>query len=171
MYSAGVEVDAVTMGKCCLLESDVNALGDLSDGIMTQVWWAPTNPFTSELTGMSSEKLAEQYATDNDGRVMPQPTAYAYEALELAVQTFKNTKSMDKEDIRASLAGLDVDTIVGHIKYDQEMNGLPFARTVLCGGQWQRDENGELKLIIIDNSIHPEIPLTGSYQSGNATTK
>lgn len=169
--SAGVEVDAVTMGKCCLLESDVNALGDLSDGIMTQVWWAPTNPFTSELTGMSSEKLAEQYATDNDGRVMPQPTAYAYEALELAVQTFKNTKSMDKEDIRASLAGLDVDTIVGHIKYDQEMNGLPFARTVLCGGQWQRDENGELKLIIIDNSIHPEIPLTGSYQSGNATTK
>ena len=51
------------------------------------------------------------------------------------------------------------------------MNGLPFARTVLCGGQWQRDENGELKLIIIDNSIHPEIPLTGSYQSGNATTK
>ena len=100
---------------------------------------------------------------------MPQPTAYAYEALELAVQTFKNTKSMDKEDIRTALAGLDVDTIVGHIKYDQEMNGLPFARTVLCGGQWQRDENGELKLIIIDNSIHPEIPLTGEYKTGNAT--
>ncbi|MCR5214220.1 MAG: ABC transporter substrate-binding protein [Eubacterium sp.] len=169
--SAGVEADAVTMGKCCLLESDVNALGDLSDGIMTQVWWAPTNPFTSGLTGVSSEEIAKKYAEDNEGRVMPQPTAYAYEALELAVQTFKNTKSMDKNDIKASLASLDVDTIVGHVKYDQEMDGLHFARTVLCGGQWQRDENGDLKLVIIDNSIHPEIPLTGSYQEGNATKK
>ena len=169
IISAGVEVDAVTMGKCCLLESDVNALGELSDGIMTQVWWAPTNPFSSALTGKSSSELAEQYAADNDGRTMPQPTAYAYEALEIAVQTFKTTKSMDKEDIRAALAAVDTDTIIGHVKYDQEMDGLHFARTVLCGGQWQRDENGDLKLIIIDNSLHPEIPLTGSYQSGNAT--
>ena len=169
VISAGVEVDAVTMGKCCLLESDVNALGELSDGIMTQVWWSPTSPFTSGLTGKSSAELAEQYAADNDGRTMPQPTAYAYEALELSVQAFNNTKSMSKEDIRDAIANLDVDTIIGHVKYDQEMNGLPFARTVLCGGQWQRDENGDLKLIIIDNSLHTEIPLTGSYISGNAT--
>ena len=113
--------------------------------------------------------FAEQYAKDNDGRTMPQPTAYAYEALELSVQAFNNTKSMSKEDIRDAVANLDVDTIIGHVKYDQEMNGLPFARTVLCGGQWQRDENGDLKLIIIDNSLHTEIPLTGSYVPGNAT--
>lgn len=168
IISAGVEVKGVTMGKCALLESDVEALGDLADGIMTQVWWAPTNPYTSALTGKSSSELAEQYAADNDGRTMPQPTAYAYEALELAVTAFQNTKSMDKEDIRDAIANIDADTIIGHVKYDQEMNGLPYARTVLCGGQWQR-ENGELKLKIIDNSLHPEIPLTGEYIEGNAT--
>ena len=168
IISAGVEVQGVTMGKCALLESDVEALGDLADGIMTQVWWAPTNPYTSALTGKSSSELAEQYAADNDGRTMPQPTAYAYEALELAVTAFQNTKSMDKEDIRDAIANIDTDTIIGHVKYDQEMNGLPYARTVLCGGQWQR-ENGELKLKIIDNSLHPEIPLTGEYIEGNAT--
>lgn len=168
--SAGVEAGAVTMGKCCLLESDVNALGDLADGIMTQVWWAPTNPFASDLTGLSSSQLDELYAADNGGRTMPQPAAFAYEALELAVHTFRNTKSMDKNDIKASIAALDVDTIVGHIKYDQEMNGLTYARTILTGGQWQR-ENGELKLRIIDNSLHPDIPLTGEYKEGNATTK
>ncbi|MCR5632013.1 MAG: ABC transporter substrate-binding protein [Eubacterium sp.] len=168
IISAGVEVKGVTMGKCALLESDVEALGDLADGIMTQVWWAPTNPYTSALTGKSSSELAEQYAADNDGRTMPQPTAYAYEALELAVTAFQNTKSMDKEDIRDAIANIDTDTIIGHVKYDQEMNGLPYARTVLCGGQWQR-ENGELKLKIIDNSLHPEIPLTGEYIEGNAT--
>jgi len=168
IISAGVEVKGVTMGKCALLESDVEALGDLADGIMTQVWWAPTNPYSSALTGKSSSELAEQYAADNDGRTMPQPTAYAYEALELAVTAFQNTKSMDKEDIRDAIANIDTDTIIGHVKYDQEMNGLPYARTVLCGGQWQR-ENGELKLKIIDNSLHPEIPLTGEYIEGNAT--
>ena len=168
IISAGVEVQGVTMGKCALLESDVEALGDLADGIMTQVWWAPTNPYSSALTGKSSSELAEQYAADNDGRTMPQPTAYAYEALELAVTAFQNTKSMDKEDIRDAIANLDTDTIIGHVKYDQEMNGLPYARTVLCGGQWQR-EDGELKLKIIDNSLHPEIPLTGEYIEGNAT--
>jgi branched-chain amino acid transport system substrate-binding protein len=169
IISAGVEVECVTMGKCALLESDINALGDLADGLMTQVWWAPTNPYSSGLTGISSTDLDKAYAADNDGRTMPQPAAYAYEALELAVQTFKTTKSMEKEDIRDAIAALDVDTIIGHVKYDQEMNGLPFARTVLCGGQWQKDENGDYKLIIIDNSLHPEIPLTGEYISGNAT--
>ena len=48
------------------------------------------------------------------------------------------------------------------------MKGLTFARTVLCGGQWQR-EDGVLTLKIIDNSLHPEIPLTGEYLPGNAT--
>ena len=170
IISAGVEAGAVTMGKCCLLESDVNALGDLADGIMTQVWWAPTNPFTSSLTGVSSSELDAAYAKDNGGRTMPQPAAYAYQALELAVQTFRTTMSMDKEDIRSAIAALDTDTIIGHVKYDQEMNGLTFARTVLCGGQWQR-EDGELKLRIIDNSLYTGIPLTGEYTEGNATTK
>jgi branched-chain amino acid transport system substrate-binding protein len=112
------------MGKCCLLQSDVEALGDLADGIMTQVWWAPTNPYSSALTGISSESLNEAYMADHDGRVMPQPAAYAYEALELAIQTFNTTKSLEKEDIRTALSSLDVDTIIGHVKYDQKMKGL-----------------------------------------------
>lgn len=170
VISAGVKAGAVTMGKCCLLESDVNALGDLADGIMTQVWWAPTNPFTSSLTGVSSSELDAAYAKDNGGRTMPQPAAYGYQALELAVHTFQTTSSMNKEDIRAAIAALDVDTIIGHVKYDQKKDGLTFARTVLCGGQWQR-EDGELKLRIIDNSLHTEIPLTGDYIEGNATNK
>ncbi len=169
VISAGVHVDAVTMGKCCLLESDVNALGSLANGIMTQVWWAPTNPFTSSLTGISASELDAKYAADNGGRTMPQPAAYAYQAMELAVQTFKTTSSMDKEDIRAAIAAIDIDTVIGHVKYDQEMDGLRFARTVLCGGQWQK-ENGELKLKIIDNSLHTDIPLTGEYMEGNATS-
>lgn len=170
IIGAGVEVDCVTMGKCCLLASDVEALGSLADGIMTQVWWAPTNPYSSKLTGISSAELDAAYAKDNGGRTMPQPAAFAYAALELAVHTFTQAGTTDREKVRAAMGSLDVDTIVGHIKYDNVMGGLPYARTVLCGGQWQR-ENGQLVLRVIDNSLHPEIPLTGEYQAVNATKK
>ena len=170
VIAAGVEVDCVTMGKCCLLASDVEALGELADGIMTQVWWAPTNPFSSELTGIDCAQLDEAYRKDNDGRTMPQPAAYAYAALELAVHTFAQAGSTEREKVRDAIAGLDVDTIVGHIRYDRKMDGLTYASTVLCGGQWQR-EDGQLVLKIIDNSLYPEIPLTGEYTPGNATKK
>lgn len=170
IISAGVEVDCVTMGKCCLLASDVEALGELADGIMTQVWWAPTNPYVSELTGVSCAELDAAYAADHDGRTMPQPAAYAYEALELAVHTFTKAGTTQREAVRDAIASLDVTTIVGPVKYDQQMKGLTYANTVLCGGQWQR-ENGQLVLRIIDNSLYPEIPVTGEYVPGNATKK
>lgn len=170
IISAGVKVDCITMGKCCLLASDVEALGSLADGIMTQVWWDPTYPYVSDLTGMTSSELNRLYAQDHNGRVMPQPAAYAYHALELAVHAFRQSGSVRKELVRDAISNLDVTTIVGHIRYDQQMRGLRFACTSLCGGQWQR-ENGQLTLKVIDNSLYPDIQLTGAYIPGNATQR
>ena len=137
---------------------------------MTQVWWTPTNPFSSALTGLSCAELDEAYAKDNDGRTMPQPAAYAYAALELAVQAFMKAGTTDREALREAIRALDVTTLVGHVKYDQIMKGLCYSYTTLCGGQWQR-ENGELVLKVIDNSLYPEVSLTGDYVPGNATQR
>lgn len=170
IISAGVEVDCVTMGKCALLASDVEALGPLADGIMTQVWWDPVYPYKSDLTGISDSELNRLYAEDNNGRTMPQPAAYAYAALELAVHTFEKAGTTKREAVRDAIGNLDVMTVVGPIKYDNQMRGLRYANTVLCGGQWQR-EDGQLVLKVIDNTLYPDIPLTGSYVPGNATQK
>lgn len=168
IIEAGVEVDCVTMGKCCLLASDVEALGSLADGIMTQVWWDPSYPYASGLTGVSCSELNEAYMADHNGRVMPQPAAYGYAALELAVQALSEAGTTEREALRDAIGNLDVTTVVGDIKYDQKMGGLKYACTVLCGGQWQR-EDGELVLRVIDNTLYPNIKLTGEYVSGNAT--
>lgn len=170
VISAGVEVGAVTMGKCALLQSDVEALGDLADGLMTQVWWAPTNPYKSDLTGITCSEIDEKYREEN-GRTMPQPAAFAYAGLELAIQTFKAAGTSDKQKVYEAIGQLKCETIVGPVDYAYEMGGLPYSKSVLTGGQWQRDENGELQLIIIDNSLYPDIPLTGEYKEGNATNK
>ncbi len=168
VIAADVEVDCVTMGKCCLLKGDVEALGDLAEGIMTEVWWAPTNTYTSALTGVSCADLGAKYLADN-GRDMPQPAGYGYAALELAVQAFQAAGTTDKEAVRDALSKLDTTTIVGPIKYDQEMAGLTYGDTVIGGGQWQKNDAGELELVIIDNSVYPEVPTTGAYKPGNAT--
>ena len=137
------------MGKCALLQSDVEALGDLADGIMTQVWWAPTFPYVSDLTGVSSSELNEMYKEDN-GRVMPQPAAFGYAGLELAVQTFIAAGTTDKQKVYEAIGSLKCQTIAGSVDYSGKMEGLPYSKSVLTGGQWQRD---------------------GEYKEGNATKK
>ena len=158
------------MGKCCLLEGDIGVLEDKGVGIMTEVWWAPTNPYTSALTGVSCEALGAKYAADNGGRNMPQPAGYAYAALELAIQAFQKAGSTEKTAVRDAMKALDTTTIVGPIKYDQKMGNLTYSDTVIGGGQWQMID-GKLTLKIIDNTVYPEVPTTGSYVAGNATTK
>ena len=157
--AAGVEVGCITMGKCCLLPGDVSVLENdtkgLAQGIMTEVWWTPNYPFSSATTGISSAELGAAYSADNDGREMPQPAGYAYASLE----------------IREALAATDLDTIVGPIKYDKEMMGLHYGDTVLAGGQWQLQEDGTEKLVVIDNTVYDGIAIEGEFVPANATKK
>lgn len=170
VIAAGIEVGCVSMGKCCLLEGDIEVLGDKGEGIMTEVWWVPTNPYVSALTGVSCSELGEKYAADNEGRNMPQPAGYAYAALELAVQAFQKAGTTEKTAVRDAMKALDTTTIVGPIKYDKTMGNLTYSDTVIGGGQWQMID-GKLTLKVIDNTVYPEVPTTGSYVAGNATNK
>ena len=52
----------------------------------------------------------------------------------------------------------------------QTMGKLSYSNTVIGGGQWQMID-GKLTLKIIDNTVYPEVPTTGAYVAGNATTK
>ncbi|MCF0230667.1 MAG: ABC transporter substrate-binding protein, partial [Parasporobacterium sp.] len=175
--NAGVTAECVTMGKCCLLAGDVAVLENdtpgLAKGIMTEVWWTPDYPFTSAITGDSSADIGTGYAHDNDGRTMPQPAGYAYAALEIAIDVFQRAGTTDKNAVKEALAATNLDTIVGHIQYDKELMGLHYGDTVIAGGQWQLQEDGTEKLVIIDNTLYSDIniPIQGSYVPGNATIK
>ena len=104
---------------------------------------------------------------------MPQPAGYAYAALELAVEAFQKAGTTDKEAVFKALKSLDVETIVGPIKYDKEMNGLAYSDTVVAGGQWQKGDDGQWHLVVIDASLYPELSgaIAGEYKAGNATQK
>lgn len=151
----------VTMGKAYLLESDALAIGaELMDGLCAECWWSPDHPYNSGLTGMTPKELTALYLEET-GEKITQPMGYKYASMELAVAALLNAKSLEPADILAGIAAIDVDTIVGPVKYDLDTH---YCLTPIAGGQWQLQEDGSLELVIINNSTNPEIPITGEFK-------
>jgi branched-chain amino acid transport system substrate-binding protein len=53
------------IAKTGLFPSQVEALGSIGDGLASGVYWAPTFPYSSSLTGVSSADLASGYQTSS----------------------------------------------------------------------------------------------------------
>ena len=74
--------------------------------------------------------------------------------------------STDKAAIAEAAGATTLDTIVGPLSYGTE--GLPknISKTSLVGGQWQETDGGEFQfdLVVTNNKLSPEIPLTGDLQ-------
>jgi branched-chain amino acid transport system substrate-binding protein len=109
---------------------------------------------------MTPKELTALYLEET-GQKITQPMGYKYASMELAVAALMNAKSLEPADILAGIAAIDVDTIVGPIKYDLDTH---YCLTPIAGGQWQLQEDGSLELVIINNSTNPEIPITGEFK-------
>src|SRR4029453_7934016 len=57
----GFKPKVITPGKALLFPGASGALGDLGDGLTTEVWWSPSPPFTSSLTKQDAKALAGAY--------------------------------------------------------------------------------------------------------------
>jgi len=147
----------VTVGKACLFPSAVGALGgDLAHGISTEVWWSPYHPFKSSLAGYSAKELCDAW-TKETGKQWTQPIGYKYAGYEIAADVLRRAETLDKETLRRAIADTNIDTMVGHIKYNKDN----YCRTPLVGGQWVKGKKYPWEINIVENSMHPEIPLTG----------
>ena len=156
----GFEPKFVTMGKAYLLRADAEAIGaDLMNGLTGEVWWSPVHPFKSALTGETPASLTELYLEASD-REITQPMGYKYASFEVAIDALTRAGTLDKPAIRDAIAATDIETVIGPVKYNDEHYSL----SPLTGGQWVVDSTGTLQLNIVDNSLAPEIPLTGELQ-------
>ncbi|MEN9506079.1 MAG: hypothetical protein RI958_2005 [Actinomycetota bacterium] len=161
----GFNPKLVTMAKAVLFSSTVEALGDIGDGLASEVWWTPNHPFTSSLTGASAADLSAAW-TAATGKQWTQFVGFAHALFEECFDVLARAGTTDKQAIADAAAATDLATIVGPIKYGA--NGLPrnIATTALVGGQWQKQDGGDypFDLVVTDNSLSPEIPLTGELK-------
>jgi branched-chain amino acid transport system substrate-binding protein len=164
----GFNPKAASIGKAILFPQALEALGDQGHNLSSEVWWSPTHPFTSSITGQSAADVAAAY-TATTGRQWTQPIGFVHALFEMAADVMGRVEdSADADEVSAAIASTELNSIVGRIAFDGK--GLPpfaarnVAKTPLVGGQWRLND-GSYDLVIVDNSDHPGIPTGGSMQA------
>lgn len=153
----GFSPKIATIGKGILFPSDMEDLGgNLAEGLIAEVWWSPSHPYTSALTQETPKMICDAWENDaNSPCTMSHGFTYAH--YEVAIDALMRAQSLDKEKIRQAIAETDLDTVVGHVKYNERH----YSPSPLVAGQWTRGGKWPWELKIINNKQHPEIPTTG----------
>lgn len=160
----GFQPKAMSVGKALLFPSAVESLGEAGHNLSTEVWWSPTHPFSSSLTGMTSAQLAQRF-TSRTGKQWTQPLGFVHALFELALDILQRTEEVgNPEAVRDALLKTELDTIVGPISWQ---NGpvKNVAKTPLVSGQWRLGGPFTYDLVITNNQTAPNVPLGGEMQA------
>jgi branched-chain amino acid transport system substrate-binding protein len=161
----GFRPKAASIAKAILFPAAVEALGDAGHNLSSEVWWSPSHPFKSSLTGQSSAEYAGEYGKST-GKQWTQPIGFAHALFEIAADVMTRAGGPgDPSAIIAAIADTNLDTIVG--KVDWKNSPIKnVAKTPLVGGQWRRTPDGPYAydLVITTNKTAPEIPTAGTFE-------
>jgi branched-chain amino acid transport system substrate-binding protein len=145
----------VTIGKALLFPESIAGLGNPADGLSCEIWWSPSHPFKSGLTGESAKELCDAYE-HSTGRPWTQPIGFQHALFEVAIDVLKRAKSLgDPESILEAIVATDYHSVVGPIKW----SGKPVknvSKTPLVAGQWRKSDNG-FELVICEDATAPNI--------------
>jgi branched-chain amino acid transport system substrate-binding protein len=154
----GFKPKIVTIGKALLFPSVINSLGARGNGLTTEIWWTPSHPYKSGLTGQSASQLADAYVKTTN-RPWSQPIGFQHALFEVAIDVMKRAKALDPKSILESIIATNYNSIVGPVKW----TGQPVknvTKTPLVAGQWQR-KGDKFDLVITANKPAPNIPVGG----------
>jgi branched-chain amino acid transport system substrate-binding protein len=164
----GFKPKIASIGKAILFPQSVAAVGDAGNNLSSEVWWSPTHPFKSSLTGESAADVAGGF-TKATGRPWTQPIGFIHALFELAVDVMNRAGDPSKGDkVAEAIAATKLGTLVGPIAWDGAK--LPpfaaknVAKTPLVGGQWRLKSGGGYDLVITDNKTAPNIPAASKME-------
>jgi branched-chain amino acid transport system substrate-binding protein len=165
----GFKPKVASVAKALLFPSSVEALGPLGHNLSSEVWWTPTHPFTSALTGASAADVAAGF-TEATGRPWTQPIGFIHALFEVALDVLKRAEdASDIDAIAAAVPETDLQTVVGRVNWGKDDDLPPgvatnVSKTPLVGGQWRRKDDGTFDLVVVENGTAPEVPLGGQMQ-------
>ena len=164
----GFKPKAASIGKAILFPVAVEALGKNGNNLSSEVWWSPSHPFKSSLTGQSAKQTADAYEKSS-GKQWTQPIGFIHALFELAVDVAKRSGDVgNNKAVVQAIAATDLNTVVGPIVWNGK-NLPPFAtknvtKTPLVGGQWRLRNGNKYDIVITDNKTAPEIPTGGKME-------
>jgi branched-chain amino acid transport system substrate-binding protein len=153
----------VTVAAALLFPSGVESMGDLGQGMSTEVWWTPAFPFKSSLTGETAQQLAADWESSMN-KQWTQPLGYAHALWEVAVDSLKRAQDpTSRESIRHAITETQLSTMAGPISF----KGGPtpnICKTPIVGGQWVRGKKYRYDLKIVDNASGKLVPVEAKLQ-------
>ena len=156
-HQQGFIPKAATIGKAILFPSAVEALGgNLPNGLTSEIWWSPSHPFKSSLSGKTAKELCDVW-TEKTNKQWTPPIGFKYAAFEIVADVLKRAQTLDKAKVREAIAATNMNTIVGPVKYNEQN----YSRTPLVGGQWVKGKKWPWEIIITYNKEYPQIPTAG----------
>ena len=157
VHQQGYKPVFCTMSKALLFPSELEAMGSIGYGLTAEVWWHPTFPFKSSLSGETCQQFADAW-TAATNKQWTQPLMH-YIVFEIVADALKRTSSVDsKEDIVKAIKATDLDTLAGHINFTAGGAGNPVpnvSTTPLAGGQWVKGTKYPFDLLIVSNGVAP----------------
>jgi branched-chain amino acid transport system substrate-binding protein len=159
----GYRPKVITLGKALLFPGAIEALGELGEGLTTEVWWSPSHPFTSSLTKQSAQALAAAYESSTK-RQWTQPIGFAHALFEVAADAIRRAKTAGSKDLRDAVAATQLATVVGPVKWGGQGPFRNVSRTPLVLGQWGKGTTHKVELTIVNNETAPTIPAAGKIR-------
>ena len=156
----GFNPKAASFAKAILFPAAVEALGpQLGNNLSTEVWWHPTVPFSSSLTGQSSQEVADAFEAST-GTQWTQPIGFAEALFEVGAKVLETSPSLSAEDLAATVGALKMDTLIGPVDWTSgPVKNV--SKTIVTGGQWRANGDGTYELVIVVNPDAPMVPLGG----------
>jgi branched-chain amino acid transport system substrate-binding protein len=165
----GFKPRIASIGKAILFPVAVEALGRDGNNLSSEVWWSPSHPFKSSLTGVTAQALAAAYEGATR-KQWTQPLGFVHALFEIAIDVLKRTPQLgDGKAAVAAIAATNLDTVVGKVAWNGA-NLPPFAaknvaKTPLVGGQWRIKDGSKYEIVITDNRTASAIPVAGKMQA------
>jgi branched-chain amino acid transport system substrate-binding protein len=152
-----------TVSKALLFPSAAGSLGSLADNLVSPVWWTPGMPYRSSLDGTTASAFARGYQA-RTGQQWTQPMGFNYAAFEIAVAALKaSADPADPAAVAGALGKLKGQAITGNYDFtDGPVRNVATVPDLI--GQWRPSGSGGYKLVIVDNSMNPEVAVQGSLE-------
>jgi branched-chain amino acid transport system substrate-binding protein len=162
-FQMGFKPKVCTIAKALLFPGGVAALGPRAEGMSTEIWWLPSYPFRSSLTGETASELAKSYQSAT-GREWTQPLGVVHALFEAGIAALKasgDPKSPEK--VAEALRKLQQETVIGRL--DFAGSGVANVSKIrVVGGQWHVPQSGKPELVITSNATAPEVPIQRKFE-------
>jgi len=163
-------VKIAQIAKTGLFPSDIESLGSLGHNLATAAYWHPTFPYSSALTGMTSQQLADGYEKAT-GRQWEQQLGPSLALIDIGIEALKaSSDPNDKAAVAKAISTLKTTSLLG--KIDFTSGPVPnVSVTPIIGSQWVKAAAGskyKLDLVITDNAPDPNVPVAAKLKPYNA---